>query len=129
MWVFTDEGYYSVAVHPNDAGTLMVRGRVPSDLTPVAEAAGTTIEETKERDYPYRVYISRSEWAEFLTTRIDRMDYDKFKDSVLVRQGKDRYELYLRVWGVLTGLAEQTRTVPDLGETEAVAAKPMEWEA
>jgi hypothetical protein len=102
MWIATDRGFYSVVSNHDDPSLLTVRARVRDDL--LALNFPVAITATPERDYPYRVVVSREQWKHVLATMIDEQDYGNFKHAVETRQGTDRHDIYLGVWGALAAL-------------------------
>jgi hypothetical protein len=121
MWVFTTSSFLSVVVYdegrdgyalplpdgasPNDL--LLVRARVFSDLTATLDAlglAGSRAVSTPGADYPSRVVLSREEWTRYLSLETLRIEYRNFKNEVLKIQGRERHDLYMKLWVTLRGL-------------------------
>lgn len=116
MWIFNEEGFFSVVRHRNDPDKLLVRGRVREDLVRFCRAAGldeTMIEENSRYDYRFRVTVSEETFARFMTGSIQRLDYDNFKDRTCwnpddppgIRWG--RSAVYHDIWDRLRDWQEQ----------------------
>ena len=58
--------------------------------------------ETPDRDYPYRIDVTRDEWNEYLKKAASEINYSNFKEEVY-NQGGDsrRLEKYHEIWSVL----------------------------
>ncbi|MFM7719163.1 MAG: hypothetical protein ACKO8G_06730 [Actinomycetota bacterium] len=115
MWVMTTTGFYSTVL--TDDGRAMVRGRDRGDLERFVSATGgeAALKETPHADYPYRVIVEPEVWAEFLRRQAEAIDYRNFKDAVTRRQGRDRHDVYLRVWTALRGIESPRRRMSDPG--------------
>lgn len=55
-------------------------------------------------DYPFRIVITKNEWAAWLAVQALDIDYSNFKDRVTRTQGGPRHDVYSRVWSALLGL-------------------------
>lgn len=118
MWLCTKGGFVSAVVHqgkrgdPNN-GKIVVRARERSALVYVAAAVDrrVKIHEHQQRDYRFRVYLRRDEWAGALVALADDVDYPNFKDAVLEEAKRGHvspaYERALhKVWGIFGELQE-----------------------
>lgn len=93
MWLFTPFGFFSVVAHRDDDDALLVRSRARKDLeflaarlvNPASPARGervTSIEHTPDRDYPYRMVVTRAELDVLMTAFIrDELIYYNFKSE------------------------------------------------
>ena len=105
MWLFTNQGFYSVVAHREDAETLIVRARDAGDIEALRDQIpGIQPFEDASADYRYRAHVSRSEWVAALAQLTSDLDYDNFKSEVARRQGADRARLYGHIWGELLEL-------------------------
>lgn len=113
MWVASPHGgFYSAVAHRRDPETLIVRARVRADLVALAPLIDGTpknevldgIYEDLTADYPYRLNLTRAQWAKAIVALADRIDYDNFKNAVKDNQGKERASVYMGVWTALLGL-------------------------
>jgi hypothetical protein len=106
MWVFTIDGFYSAVQHHDQPNDLMVRARDRNDLVRMQQRAANDapISHTPAGDYAYRITMSKSAWAAYLTSATEAIDYSNFKSAVADRLGHDRADLYLDVWATMLGL-------------------------
>jgi hypothetical protein len=109
MWLVTERGFYSVVDKGDREGYLCVRARVRGDLENLfrldclAGYAGEVIE-TDNSDYRFRVYVNREDWITAAAELARQIDYSNFKSAVGRRQGHDRANAYMDVWGDLARL-------------------------
>ena len=107
MWLLTTEGFYSVTEEPG-TDRLQVRARVKADLDRLRKNHLPTLSPTAElgrtRDYEFRAYCSKQEWADALPSIAATIDYLNFKDAVTRKQGVQRHDVYAGVWRALLGL-------------------------
>jgi len=103
MWMFTRIGFFSAVIDPKNPDTLMVRARVRKDLERLRELlpSNPKVLEWEHRDYPYRVIVPKTEFAEAVFELTDGIDYPNFKDHVKKVDGPSRSSLYSKVWGVM----------------------------
>lgn len=114
MWLCTTTGFYSAVAHKNEKDLLVVRSRVLQDSE--ALAAWTNLRRLGEdpevvevvayqqSDYPWRVIIRRTEWAAFVAAEATSIDYTNYKNAVTAKQGRERHDIYSRVWSALLAL-------------------------
>lgn len=110
MWLFTKYGFFSVVTSDRTSKTFAVRARVRSDLEALIRATGLqshdttgtpTILETPERDYSFRVLVTKREW-EFIAHQLaESIDYPNFKGAIFRVQGAKREGIYHKVWSLL----------------------------
>lgn len=101
MWIFTQFGFFSLVQHRAKPETLLVRGRVKSDLVAFAHRCrlpASSVIELDDADYRFRIEVPRAVAAEALEKATGEIDYDNFKDRVAETQGHGRADVYLRVW-------------------------------
>lgn len=104
MWLFLPTGFYSVVVHRDDPGRVIVRSREPEAIEHfrkrMALANAAVID--PQADYPYRVTVSRRAWAAFLALSARDMKATNFKSEAERVRGRDAYTGVLHeVWTVL----------------------------
>jgi hypothetical protein len=109
MWIVTNFGFFSVVRKPDDVegDMLTIRGRVRADLealksTYLPDAAPIT--EDKRADYRYRFKTTAFDFGVAMNRIALEIDYDNFKESVAVKQGWNRHDIYSQVWSVLRHL-------------------------
>jgi hypothetical protein len=123
MWLFTKVGFFSAVQcgpetpHESKAfpkmktgematDFLTIRARIAGDLERLradyAPELGPTIE-LPGRDYPYRAYIRKEQFAAALCRASLDIDYGNFKDMITREFGNFRHNLYAKVWSVMYG--------------------------
>jgi hypothetical protein len=88
---------------------LAVRARVERDIEDLRQAYAPELGPTVQldgRDYPYRAYISKEEFAAVMVRLVLDLNYSSFKSIVSDEQGISRARLYSRIWSIMNG-AEQ----------------------
>ncbi len=116
MWLFTKDGFYSVVEHPGDPGYAMVRGRRRKHMEVLRDrylGPDYAIHETPYRDYPFRIYVHKTKWAEVAAILALEIDYTNFKNT----QPRLEHDIYLGVWGKLLELEDQPHPFTSLLET------------
>jgi hypothetical protein len=103
MWLFTTRGFYSVVQDKEDSRKLVVRARLHGDLEKLREIAPKLSDtfQLPRRDYRFRAFISRKDFAAVLPKLLAELDYTNFKDEVWAKQGSERADLYHDVWAVM----------------------------
>lgn len=95
MWLFTRYGFFSAVCarqgdgsgQPVDPTRMMVRARRREHLESLLQRFGDrlsvspAIQESKNADYRYRIFMPKAEWAALLTAITNDVDYDNFKDA------------------------------------------------
>ena len=87
MWLFTGDGFYSAVVDQSDRNEIVVRARAKDSLENLISKLqyvwtnedDETIICTPDRDYPYRIFISRDTWANYLVDYVTDLEYTDFK--------------------------------------------------
>jgi hypothetical protein len=85
MWIFTRDGFFSVAATKFCApGEVAVRARKKEHLTDLLARHGlkADILSFANADYRYRVQIPREEWGKVLQAEALSIDYHSFKDAM-----------------------------------------------
>ncbi len=94
MWVFTEDGFFSTVVVDSrdrledNQDELVVRSRAKDNLISFInkmDGAYTfeDVECTPDRDYPWRVFVKREDWAKYLYDYVkDDLCYTNFKDYI-----------------------------------------------
>lgn len=144
MWAATTDGFYSVATDRTDPTLRHVRTWDRGDCDRFLEWYATwaqqlvgiyaeqglsdgpaipdaTITTYEGSDYPWRVIVPQGAWSTYLAEKAEDMDYDRFKPAVEEAQGRDRHDLYERVFFLLATLEHDD---PQGRERPYVAAPP-----
>jgi hypothetical protein len=93
MWLCFNDAFVSAVQDKDDPDRLCVRARKREHLERLFP--GHEILTPPTRDYAYRVFVSKKEFADLLATRIGDIDYTNFKNSV--RDGP-LHQLYVDFW-------------------------------
>lgn len=117
MWLITQTGFYSAVQHRDDQNILVVRTRVYADALHLADflvarfpddyvnALPANLIQTNEySDYPWRVFVPRTQWVDFTMFESQAIAYGNFKDQVKKTQGYERAGVYGSVWSTLLEL-------------------------
>lgn len=114
MWIATTAGFFSAVQHRDDHDQLMIRARSHADLVNLTAVAmghldvwPPEITETGHADYPYRVTMSRRDWAACVTELIAGVDYDNFKNAVAKTNPKRSHGPYMQVWSALHAIERE----------------------
>lgn len=120
MWLFTQDGFYSVVADKDDTNIVWVRARVEADLVRLRDryrAVTGPITEKFQGDYAYRFSMTRVEFARVMFESAIDIDYFNFKDTVRAKIGNVRAMLYESVWWRMMNL--QGGFKASFGPTEA----------
>lgn len=110
MWLFTTIGFFSVVQKKPDDTFLTVRARVASDLENLRRRYMPTLSPTSTKggsDYPYRATISHRDFGAGLAQIGQDIQYSNFKSEVAKVMGRQRSDLYHRVWDVMFELQRE----------------------
>lgn len=107
MWIFTQTGFVSAVADLENNGNMVVRARDKKSLKPLVDATGAEILEISNRDYEYRIYISKEDFARCLTDDIMSVDYNNFKNRVWDTRGDRYHDTLSRVWGVMLDISDK----------------------
>lgn len=113
MWLFSRYGFYSVACASNADGsldhkTMMVRARQMAHLKNLQKRfpplANVEIQTSPNRDYRYRLIVSKDVWMNILNQMADEQTWSNFKNEVTRYQGSagiDYTRALHEVWSVM----------------------------
>jgi hypothetical protein len=105
MWVFTRDGFFSAVQHFEQPDTILVRGRVQSDVETLCEIMSTELVENVDADYRYRTIVSRQAWSDYLQQAARELDYSNFKDAMHGVFGDSRRDqAHMDVWSAMQQL-------------------------
>jgi hypothetical protein len=98
MWIFTTSGFVS-AVYKD--GAIQVRARDSKSLEVLAKECEAKIVATPVADYPYRIAISKDQFAAWVSRQALGIDYKNFKSEVATTRGYDFAHPLMKVWSVM----------------------------
>lgn len=112
MWVMTTGGYVSAVQHRDNPALVMVRARDHASLADLCKQleldAGKAIYSDFPSDYPYRVVITKEQFATFLVTEVtERLDYTNFKSAAKKVRGEKYARFLMSVWSVSHSLTPE----------------------
>ena len=106
MWVFTETGFVSAVRKVDAPSKITVRSRDKQSLEVLAELSETEIIETPYADYGYRVLVSDDIYKVWLTTTVDMLDYDNFKNRIWKTRGNVFHDALGNVWTEMLAVAD-----------------------
>lgn len=101
MWLMSETGFVSAVTHWDNPEIIVVRARDYDSLTPIADFADQTVKHTPDNDYPARVEVPRTVFAEWVTTQIEKMTYSNYKDRMYSTRGRDFTQALSDVWSTM----------------------------
>ena len=99
MWLFTTSGFISIV--EKDANHLAVRARDSLSLSSLAQSYDVEIRRTPTADYPYRIFITKDHFKNWLSNQPGQIQYKNFKSQVSVTRGKKFFDALLKVWSAM----------------------------
>ena len=99
MWLFTTTGFISIV--EDDADQLIVRARDSFSLSPLAQSYNVEIRSTPTADYPYRIFLSKDQFKNYLHNQAGLINYKNFKSEVAITRGKKFADALLSVWSAM----------------------------
>jgi hypothetical protein len=96
MWLCFNDGFLSVVNDKKDPTKLVVRARRKQALLAVC-GEDVEVSESAGSDYRWRTFVDRKSFSELVATRIEKIDYSNFKNSVI---DDDLHELYIEFWSL-----------------------------
>jgi hypothetical protein len=97
--------------HSEDKDVIMVRARDKKTLEFVSELYEKEIVRTPKNDYPYRVIVSREQFANFLMTEVDMLDYSNYKSRLEAVRGESYYYTASHVWHTMHEVEDEDARV------------------
>lgn len=84
MWICLPDGFFSIVNNSDNSDQWMVRCR---DLKQIKRYfPSKEIHEWENRDYQYRVILSKEEMVSWVTKQAENITYTNFKDAVRDRR-------------------------------------------
>lgn len=107
MWIFTQDGFISAVDNGHVPGKLTVRARDKQSLKLLSDLTEQPINQSTQSDYPYRVYVTREQFANFLLTHVDDLDYPNFKNRVYDTRGSKFANACGKVWAAMLDVTDK----------------------
>ncbi len=98
MWIFTKTGFISAVESKIGSETLIVRARNKQHLTQIATYAQVQIANSPNGDYPYRIFVTKTELAGFLASQAFDIDYSNFKSKISTLRQFEYLDALHDVW-------------------------------
>jgi len=105
MWLFTSSGFISIV--EKDADHLAVRARDSLSLSSLAQSYGVEIRSTPTADYPYRIFITKDQFKNWLSNQPGQIEYKNFKSQVSITRGKNFANALLKVWSTMHAVEDK----------------------
>jgi hypothetical protein len=102
------DGFFSVVEFAEDPTKVVVRARVRHDLVALRRWVPTLgrIHATPTRDYPFRCFVSKAEFARGLVAAVtEGLTYGNYKSAVHERDPR-RAQVLARAWSVFRELEQ-----------------------
>lgn len=107
MWICLNNAFLSVVAHRDNPDLLLVRARVPGHIEAVF-GKDYKVFTDPAADYFYRAEVPRTAVAQALAGRVEKIDYDNFKNSV---KSRDLHDAYLEFWNVMFRLQSRVSRI------------------
>lgn len=114
MWVFNEDGFFSVIEHKDNPDLLMVRSRqeqhLKAFLLRVYAGSHTLIDMGNkiigpgDGDYAYRVICTKNVWAGYLVAYVDSSSIEKGVKEHWDEMGVEELKIAGRVWAATCDL-------------------------
>jgi len=106
MWLFTETGFVSVVQDPQDRNKMVVRARDKVSLEPLVASYATKVIELQNRDYPYRVFLTRQQFVDWLVELGETLEYTNYKTRAGQTRGHDFTRPLHDVWSTMLQLED-----------------------
>lgn len=129
MWLFTQQGFFSLTRSKDNPKKMQLRARSEEDLQNIQTLMGWktrrhAIIETPAADYRYRIIMTPKDALAVTSALTTEIDYDNYKGRVeAIPSQRDKMPALHRVWGEMRTWGDDHRLQRN-GQPE----KPWEWE-
>lgn len=107
MWVFTQDGFVSAVENSDKPGEMVVRSRDRASLELLSDLTGSEIVELQHRDYEYRVFVTKQDFANWLVSHVEEIDYSNFKNRLWRTRGDVYHDAANEVWGTMLSVSDK----------------------
>ena len=101
MWIFTDSGFISAVRKTDRPDLLTIRARDEQSLLPLAQLTNQPVAHSPRGDYPYRIFVTNTDLANWLSGQVMTLEYDNFKNRVYKTRGRKFVDALHNVWSVM----------------------------
>jgi hypothetical protein len=123
----TTDSFTSAVVHRDDPSLLMIRSRDRASLDSLAKALGHdegAVYTSLPSDYPFRIVVTKVEYAQWVHDRVVGIDYPNFKSRAAGVRGGRYVDFLHQVWSA--GLSLTDRDTRERND-HAWAERDREW--
>jgi hypothetical protein len=106
MWIFTQDGFISAVDNKHVPGKLAVRARDRKSLEMLADLTQQEIIQSSRTDYPYRIFVTKEEFSDFMLAQVEAIDYRNFKDRVYDSRGQEFAHACGAVWSAMLDVTD-----------------------
>ncbi len=106
MFVFYEKAFVSAGSKTEGTEENTVRAREKQSLEVLSELAEKPIIDTPYGDYAYRVLVTDEVFKAWLSTSVDMLDYDNFKNRVWDTRGDEFHDALGAVWSAMYKLQQ-----------------------
>jgi hypothetical protein len=108
MWLFTTDGFFSTVIDKQEPGRMLIRARCEKDIQNLYDRYRKVCPSMREptsddnRDYRYRLSISKRDWVKLVAELASNVDYPNFKTAVHQRRDQEnKNRPYLQIWSTM----------------------------
>jgi hypothetical protein len=127
MWLFTETGFVSVVQDPQDKNKMVVRSRDKVSLEPLVASYATKVIELKNRDYPYRVFLTRQQFVDWLVELGETLEYTNYKTRAGQTRGHDFTRPLHDVWSTMLQLEDLGKPPKSQKFNNKESPAPYRW--
>lgn len=111
MWVFTQDGFVSAVAYHENPDYLVVRARDKQSLELLSDLTSAEIVEQPNRDYEYRVFVKKQDFANWLVSQVESIDYTNYKNRLWQTRGDVYHDAASEVWGSMLAVSDKYKPV------------------
>jgi hypothetical protein len=120
MWLATVDGFFSTVIDKQEPGRMLIRARCEKDIKNLYDRYRDKCPSMRKptsdenRDYRWRLSISKRDWVKLVAELASEVDYQNFKSAVHDRPDQDnKSRPYLEIWSIMHALqiSEERRNI------------------
>ncbi len=103
MWIFTQEGFFSVVCKECSENEVLIRTKCKEDLIKMFHKLNVKprIINKKEGNYKFRTILKKERWVKYLRCCVFDLNYKKVKNNIVSKDDKERKIAYNSVWSTM----------------------------